>query len=275
MPGWLQLSSLLPILSPLLRIAIILLLALAAIQGLTILARRLLARLSSQADNADRLSRLKTMLSVGRSLAYILVLAAAGLMVLQIFDINITPLIAGAGIAGLALSLGAQTLIKDFIGGIIILVENQYNVGDTISVGDQIGEVVRISLRATYLRDEKGELRLIPNGDIRSLSNLTSGWSRAIVDFSIPYDADMPAVTRALEGAAEQTQKDASISPDLLEKPQVVGWIGHQDWTVKVRLTAKTRPGRQFQVANVLRQYAFIALKEAGVKTQADGPKTD
>jgi small-conductance mechanosensitive channel len=275
MPEWLQPSNLLSLLSPLLRIAVILLLAVVAIQGLSLLARRALTRLHSQADNSERLSRLKTMLSVGRSLAFILVMATAGLMILQTLDINITPLIAGAGIAGLALSLGAQTLFKDFIGGIIILVENQYNVGDMISVGDQTGEVVRISLRATYLRDEQGQLRLIPNGDIRSVSNLTSGWSRAIVDFSIPYDADMPRVTGALQTAAEQTQKDHNIAPDLLEKPQVVGWIGHQDWTVQVRLMAKTRPGRQFQVANVLRQYAFLALKEAGIKIQADGPKTD
>ena len=124
MPGLLQPSNLLPLLSPLLRIVFIILLAMIAIQGLSSFARRALARLSSQADNPERLSRLKTLLSVGRSLAYILVMAAAGLMVLQILDINITPLIAGAGIAGLALSLGAQTLIKDFIGGIIILLEN-------------------------------------------------------------------------------------------------------------------------------------------------------
>jgi small conductance mechanosensitive channel len=121
----------------------------------------------------------------------------------------------------------------------------------------------------------EGKLRLIPNGDIRSLSNLTSGWSRAIVDFSIPYDADMPSVTRALEAAAEQTQKDPKIAPDLLEKPQVLGWIGHQDWTVQVRLMAKTRPACQFQVANALRQYGFLALKEAGVKTQVNGSKAD
>jgi small-conductance mechanosensitive channel len=275
MPDWLQPSNLLLLLSPLLRIAVIILLAVLAIQGLSSAARRTFIRLSSQPDNPERLSRLKTLLSVGRSLAFILVMAVAGLMVLQILDINVTPLIAGAGIAGLALSLGAQTLIKDFIGGIIILLENQYNVGDTVLIGDQTGEVVRITLRATYLRDMEGKLRLIPNGDIRSLSNLTSGWSRAVVDFSIPYDADMQIVTRALEAAAEKTQEDPDIAPDLLEKPQVVGWVGHQDWTIQVRLMAKTQPGRQFPVANALRQYAFLALKEAGVNMQANGQKAD
>ncbi len=213
------------------------------------------------------------MLSIGRSLALIVILAIAGLMILQILEINVTPLIAGAGIAGLALSLGAQTLIKDYIGGVIILLENQYNVGDTIMVGDQTGEVVRITLRATYLRDVEGKLRLIPNGDIRSLSNLTAGWSRAIVDFSIPYDADMQVVTQALEEAADKTHNDPDIVPDLLEKPQVVGWVGHQDWTIQVRLMAKTRPGCQFQVANALRQNGFLALKKAGVNIQADGSK--
>jgi moderate conductance mechanosensitive channel len=275
MPDWLQLSSLYTIISPALRIVVILILALFAIQGLSLAARRTLSRLNQQADNPERLSRLRTLLSVGRSFAVILVLGIAGLMVLQTLDINITPLIAGAGIAGLAISLGAQTLIKDFIGGVLILLENQYNVGDTIIVGDQTGEVVRITLRATYLRDLEGKLRLIPNGDIRSLSNLTSGWARAVVDFNIPYDADMQNVTQALEEAADQAQKDPAVASDLLEKPQVIGWIGHEDWTIKVRLMAKTRPGCQFQVANALRKYGFIALKNASIHLPENGSKPD
>ena len=273
MTAGLQLSTLFSILSPVLRILVILLLALLAIQGLSMAARQILARFNAQVDNPERLSRLRTLLSVGRSFAVILVLAAAGLMILQTLEIKITPLIAGAGIAGLAISLGAQTLIKDFIGGVLILLENQYNVGDTINIGDQTGEVVRITLRASYLRDLEGKLRLIPNGDIRSLSNLTSGWARAVVDFSIPYDADMQGVTQALDAAATQTQHDPDVASDLLEKPQVIGWIGHENWTVKVRLMAKTRAGCQFQVANALRKYGFIALKNAGINTAENGQK--
>jgi small conductance mechanosensitive channel len=271
MPYWLQFTNDLSFLAPLLRIAIVLVLAFLALTALSSAARRTLARLEGQSDSPERLARLKTLLSIGRSFAFILIFSVAGLMILQTFDINITPLIAGAGIAGLALSLGAQTLIKDFIGGILILVENQFNVGDMISIDDHTGEVVRMTLRATYLRNLQGELRLIPNGDLRSFSNLSAGWARAIVDFSIPYDANMQEVTNALEKASLQSQKDPSVAPDLLEKPQVVGWIGHKDWTVQVRLMAKTRPGRQFQVANALRQYAFIALKDAGVMTAENG----
>ena len=274
MPAWLQPANLLSVVAPLLRILVILALALLAIQALSLAASRTLKRFDTQGENPERLARIRTMFSVGRSLAYFLVLSLALLMILQTLDINITPLIAGAGIAGLAISLGAQTLIKDFIGGMLILLENQYNVGDTILVGDQTGEVVRITLRATYLRDLEGRLRLVPNGDIRSLSNLSSGWARAVVDFSIPYDADMQVVSAALESAAEQAQADPEVAPDLLEKPQVVGWTGHQDWTIQARLMARTKPGCQIPVANALRKYGFTALKAAGINVPppANGP---
>ena len=271
MPNWSQFSNYLSFLAPILRIAVILVLAFLAWTCLSCAARRIQTRLEAQSDNPERLARLKTLLSVGRNFVLLLILTLAGLMILQNLDINITPLIAGAGIAGLALSLGVQTLIKDYIGGVLILVENQFNVGDMISIGDHKGEVMRITLRATYLRNLQGELWIIPNGDLRSVSNLSIGWARAIVDFSIPYDSDMQVVITALEKASLQSQKDPNVAPDLLEKPQVVGWVGHQDWTVLFRLEAKTRPGRQFQVANALRQFAFIALKDAGIMKAANG----
>ncbi len=180
--------------------------------------------------------------------------------------LDIGPLLAGAGLVGLALSLGAQTLIKDYIGGLLILFENQFAVGDVIKVGEVSGEVERITLRVTYLRDIEGRLHVLPNGDIRTVSNLTAGYSRAVVDLNVDYDADMQKVSRALEAAAGRAQADETLKADLLEPPQAFGWIAFKDWAVQVRLMAKTMPGKQWKVMMALRQYALEALQAEGVR---------
>ncbi len=129
---------------------------------------------------------MKTIVHITRSGLFITLLAIFILILLHSLGINITPVLTGAGIAGLALSLGAQSLIKDFLNGMLILIEGQYYVGDTIQVGALNGEVERITLRATYLRDIEGRLHVIPNGEIRTLSNLTTSWARAVVDLTCP-----------------------------------------------------------------------------------------
>jgi small conductance mechanosensitive channel len=214
----------------------------------------------------ERVARLKTFLFAGRSLASVLVAMIAGLTALRVLDIDIGPVLAGAGLVGLALSLGAQTLIRDYIGGLLILLENQFRVGDVIQVGDKTGSVERITVRATYLRDIEGRLHLIPHGEMRILSNVTKDWARAVVDLNVAFDADFGKVIRALEAAARRAQEDETIKADLLEPPQALGWIGFKDWAVQVRIMARTRPGKQWGVMMVLRQYAVEALHAEGVK---------
>jgi small-conductance mechanosensitive channel len=121
-------------------------------------------------------------------------------------------------------------------------------------------------LRATHLRNYDGTLYVVPNGDIRLVSNLTAEWARAIVDLNVDYQADMSKVIRSLEAAAQKAQADETIQPYLLEPPQAVGWIGFNDWAVQVRLVAKTKPGQQWSVATALRRYAVEALQTEGVR---------
>lgn len=249
-----------------LRLGLIGLLAFFAWRGLQLAAGQAMRYLERPDTTAEQLDRLKTLIYVGRSMGYVLILLIAGLMALQALGVNIAPLLAGAGVAGLALSLGAQTLIRDFIGGILILAENQFTIGDTIQVGAVTGSVERITLRATYLRDAEGRLYVVPNGDIRLVSNLTVGWARAVVDLNVEYRADMDKVLQALETAAQRAQADAMIKADLLESPQAVGWVDFRDRAVQVRLMAKTRPGRQWAVAMALRKYAVEALQAAGIE---------
>ncbi len=248
------------------RIALIVLLALAARWGLRLAMGQITARLEKTVGDPERLARLKTFLLAGRGLAYALIMIIATLMILGVLGIDIGPLLAGAGLVGLALSLGAQTLIKDYIGGLLILFESQFAVGDVIKVGELSGEVERITLRATYLRDVEGRRHVISNGDIRAVSNLTAEWSRAVVELNVDYDADMQKVSRALEAASARAQADETIKGDLLEPPQALGWIGFKDWAVQVRLTAKTAPGKQWKVMMALRQYALEALQAEGVR---------
>jgi small-conductance mechanosensitive channel len=266
MPEWLSSARNLPLVVTALRIGLIALLALLAVWSLRRVGRRAIHRLEETTPDPERLARLKTLVQVGRGVAYIMVLVVAGLMAMQALSINIAPLLAGAGVIGLALSLGAQTLIKDYIGGILILIENQFTIGDVVKVGNASGSVERITLRATHLRNYDGTLYVVPNGDIRLVSNLTAEWARAIVDLNVDYQADMGKVIRSLEMAAQKAQADGTIQPDLLEPPQAVGWIGFNDWAVQVRLVAKTKPGQQWSVATTLRRYAVEALQAEGVR---------
>ena len=256
----------LPIIHAILQIGLIVILIYIAGQGLRLVAHRVDGRLEMQTSDPERLDRLKTLVQLGHTVAYALVLIVSGLMILDALNINIAPLLAGAGVVGLALSLGAQTLIKDFIGGVLILGENQFTKGDVIKVGDIAGGVERISLRATYLRDLEGKLHIVPNGEIRLVSNLTNGWARAVVDVNIPFEENIPKAIHALETAATEAFADETIKADFIEPPQASGWVGLTDWSVKLRLMAKTRPGKQWSAAMSLRRHAMESFKTEGVK---------
>jgi small conductance mechanosensitive channel len=187
------------------------------------------------------------------------------LMILFEFGINITPILASAGVVGLAFSLGAQTVIKDFLGGLLILIENQFTIGDIITVNQLTGTVERITMRATYLRDAEGKLNLIPNGDIRIVSNLTTQWAQVVVTYNVDYEADMADALQALEEAARLVQSDPVIAADIVEAPYAQGWSGFTDWAVQMQLIAKTRPGKQWSVARALRKVGLEQLRKEGI----------
>lgn len=265
MPAWLT-----PALNPslyaaLLRLGLIWLIALIASRGLRLAARQVERRLGKTTADPERLGRLNTLVQAGRSVLSVLILLVAALMALQTVGVQIGPVLAAAGVAGLALSLGAQTLIKDFIGGILILLENQFKVGDVITVGEVDGVVERITLRATYLRNVEGRQHIIPNGEMRIISNQTKDWSRAVVEFNVPFDSDFERVRRALEASGQRVQADEALKAYLLEPPQALGWIGFKEWAAQVRVLVKTVPGKQWDVAMALRKHALEALRAEGV----------
>jgi small conductance mechanosensitive channel len=213
-----------------------------------------------------RRKQLLTLIDALRWIVDVLIVGSAVLMLLSTAGVDIAPLLASVGVAGLAISLGAQTLIKDIIGGLFILAENQYAVGDMIKVGDVSGAVERITLRSTYVRDLEGGLHIVPNGEVRVVTNLTREWSRALVDVGVAYEEDLDRVLQILERFAEEFAQDPEFGPQLIEPPQVLGPIGLGDSAVTVRITVKTQPGKQWEVSRALQRRVLAVCDREGIE---------
>jgi small-conductance mechanosensitive channel len=229
--------------------------------------KRLVAWTRSVASIPDaRRQQLTTIIQVTQWVLAVLLVITAILILLATVGIDITPLLASVGVASLAISLGAQTLIKDFIGGLLIIVENQYAVGDTILVGNVRGQVEQITLRATQVRALNGDLHVIPNGEVRILANQTRDWSRAIVDVGVAYEEDLDRALAVLASAAEVFAQDPAYQADLLEPPQVQGPVSLGDSAVILRVMIKTLPGKQLEIGRALNKSILAACEREGVE---------
>ena len=200
-----------------------------------------------------REQRAQTLGSLFTNVVLIVVVTITLLTVLSVF-INITPLLASVSVVGLAISFGAQSLVKDVISGTFILIEGQFGIGDVIQIGDTGGLVEKMTLRTTVLRDLNGAVHIIPNGEIKQVSNLTKSWSRAVIDVSIAYAEDVDRVIAMLRATAEEFQRDPEWSMLLLEPPQVLGVENFTETGVTIRTIAKTLPLKQWEVSRELRR---------------------
>jgi small-conductance mechanosensitive channel len=248
------------------RMAAIVLLAIVGLIVVHLASRRLTRLAQSSTEGKEgRQKQLGTLIQVVRWIVQVTIVGAALLTVLGHF-IDITPVLASAGVVGLAVSLGAQTLIKDFIGGFLILIENQYAVGDVIQVGGVSGSVERLTLRTTHVRDVNGNLHVVPNGDVRTVANVTRGWSRAMVDIGVAYEEDLERVVAVLEGVVDAFVDDSDFGPQLLERPKVLAPLSLGDWSMTMRVMVKTPAGKQWGVAMELRKRILAACKRAKVE---------
>jgi moderate conductance mechanosensitive channel len=220
--------------------------------------------LKSRSARAEQ--RSVTVGDVLAGLLRIAILAMAVLVALEELGLNLAPLIAGAGIAGVAIGFGAQSLVKDFISGLFILVEDQYGVGDVVELGDATGTVEDISLRVTRLRAVDGTVWFVPNGEIRKVGNSSMEWSRALIDVLVPYETDLSLVTRVIDEEARSLAADPPWSEHVLEEPEVWGVQAMGADGVTVRLVVKTAPRQQYPVARELRGRITSRLRQEGVK---------
>ena len=210
--------------------------------------------------------RIETIAAVLKSLATALILAVAVLLCLSELNIDLAPLIAGAGIAGLAVGFGAQSLVRDFLAGMFILIEDQFGVGDVVDVGDTSGTIEKVSLRTTTLRDVSGVVWTVPNGEIRRTANHSQLWSRAILDIGVSYDTDIDQASDIMNAVADELWQENDPDLTILEAPSVWGVQELGNDAVVIRLVVKTDPSEQWAVGRVLRARIKKAFDEAGIE---------
>jgi len=249
------------------RIVLIVLLSLVVYRLFYLIARRLKKRVQAmdETEGSAMDMRAETLFDVVTNAAAVAIVTAASLTILQELEVEIGPLLASVGIVGLALGLGAQTLVKDVIAGFFILVENQYIVGDLVELVGLAGTVEVVTLRVTHVRDVEGVLHIIPNGEIRTVSNRSRDWSRAIVDVGITYEDDVQKALATLREIGEKLVADEEMRPLLVDEPTVTGIEGLEDWQVRLRMMVKTQPTQHLDVERYLRQQIRDVFPERGL----------
>jgi small conductance mechanosensitive channel len=232
-----------------------------ALQALSIRRER---RQAIQVERSKQ--RAQTLGAVLRSIATITIYFIAVVMALGEFNINLGPLIAGAGIVGVALGFGAQSLVKDFLSGIFMLIEDQYGVGDVVDLGDASGTVEAVNLRTTQVRDAHGTLWHVPNGEIRRVGNKSQQWARAVLDVDVAYDTDLNHAMNVIKRVADGLWDDALPEATVLEEPQVFGVQNFGADAVTIRVGVKVEPGEQFAAARELRARLKYAFDDEGIE---------
>lgn len=237
--------------------------------------RRMHRRLEAADSTTQELSlqRAATLTQAITHLVQIAVWTLTILVLLGEFDVNLGPLIAGAGIVGLALGFGAQSLVRDFLSGFFILLEDQFGVGDVIEVSvggqDVSGKVEKVSLRTTDVRAFDGTRHTIPNGNILMVGNRSRGWARVIVDVSVAYTEDIDRVRGVLEELFQELREEPDLQGSFFSGPEVLGVEGVGDRDVVLRVTAEVRPTRKGSLERMLRQRIKERLDLRGISVPA------
>jgi small conductance mechanosensitive channel len=213
-----------------------------------------------------RAQRAKTIGSVFKSITSVIVYGCAFMMILAELGVNLAPVLASAGILGVAIGFGAQNLVKDFLSGVFMMLEDQYGVGDVVDVGEATGTVEAVGLRITTMRDVNGTVWYVRNGEILRVGNSSQGFAVAVVDVPIGYGADVGQATDILGRVAAEAVEVAPLSEDVLEPPEVLGVerVSAAEG-ITMRLTVKVRPGRQWAVQRSLRARIMGAFEDAGI----------
>lgn len=218
---------------------------------------------------ARRKQRAETIGSVLRSAVALLIVFIATVEILAVIGINLGPIIASAGIVGVALGFGAQNLVKDFLAGVFILLEDQYGVGDVVDLsqgGKATGTVEEVGLRVTRLRSVDGAVWYVRNGEMLAVGNMSQGWSRALLDVGVAYGSDLDLAMRVIKDAADSVWRDPTYAADILEEPEMWGVQELAADQVTLRLVLKTVPLTQWVIGRELRLRIKTALDAAGIE---------
>ncbi|HEX5105459.1 MAG TPA: mechanosensitive ion channel domain-containing protein, partial [Pirellulaceae bacterium] len=214
----------------------------------------------------DSENRVRTLVGVVHNAASLTVITAGVLLISDELGVPVGPLMGGAAVVGLAIAFGAQSLIKDFFTGFMILMEQQYMVNDVVKIGGISGQVERITLRTTVLRDLEGCVHFIPHGTITSTSNLTHGWSRALFEIGVAYKENVDQVMDLLLDIGRELRRDREFGPLILDDPVMLGVDSFGDWSVNIKFYIKTRPLRQWPVKREMLRRIKRAFDRAGIE---------
>ena len=252
----------------LLRVGVVLLLAWFAYWALGALTRRIERSMAPESGTpaVPHDPRAATLVGLVRNVGIVVITVLSVFMVLGAIGINVGPLLAGAGVVGLAISFGAQSLVKDIFAGLFILFENQFGIGDIVRLGEASGAVERMTLRATFLRDVSGTLHVVPNGEIKHVQNLTRSWSRAVLDIGVAYKEDVDRVIAVMREVGRQMWEDQDWRPFLVEEAAVLGVESFGESSVNIRMMSKTLPLKQWEVARELRRRLKRRFDEEGIE---------
>jgi small conductance mechanosensitive channel len=206
--------------------------------------------------------------SLGRlikNIGSVIVVSVAALMVLAELGFNLAPLLAGAGVVGIAIGFGAQSVVADLLSGVFMLLEDQYGVGDVVDLGEATGTVEDVRLRVTQVRAADGVVWYVRNGEILRVGNMSQSWSRAVLDISVAYDSDVERVSAVMREVAAGLSDEEPWSGLVLEDPEVLGVERVAGDAIVIRLVQKTRPGEQWKVARELRQRIKQRFDDEGI----------
>ncbi len=236
-------------------------------------AGRVLAQASGLA-HARHVQRVTTLGSLLRSVVTFTVGLIALLTIMALMGLPLGPLLASAGVGGVALGFGAQSLVKDFLSGVFMILEDQYGVGDVIDTGVAVGTVEEVGLRVTRIVDAQGVIWYVRNGEITRIGNRSQGWSTAIVDSPVSYAADAEQVIAVIKAVATDFDADPAWEDRLLDAPQVVGVESVSGAAMTIRTIAKCAPNASLPVQRELRERIKSALDAAGIKGPSAAPYT-
>jgi len=217
-------------------------------------------------DALERAKRARTLGTVLTNITTALVMVVATLMILNEFGVNTSAAVTGAGVVGVALGFGAQTLVRDLIGGFFLILENQVRVGDVVAINGIGGLVEAINLRTTILRDEEGTVHVIPNGAINTLANRSMHFSFYVVNLPLAYGVDTDTVSAILREVGEELQHDDAYMPFILEPLEVIGVDAFEETAVRLKARIKTAPLKQWFVGRELRRRLKKKLEQRGVE---------
>lgn len=252
----------------------------------TLLARLLVRRFQRKLEGSPsvtqvlNLQRATTLTHALSATTIVVIWMLAVLLILDELTVNLAPLLASAGVAGVALGFGAQSVVRDTLSGFLILLENQYGVGDVIEMQTTAnpvsGRIEALTLRVTSLRAFDGTLHIVPNGNIQVVSNKSKGWARAIVDVRVGYDQDVNEVRDVLDDLFDELRRDRSLQDWVRDGPSVLGIERMADIAQEIRITAETRPSKRLDVERLLRERIQRRLSERGIRvpvpTTSSGP---